>query len=163
MKATINSRKHYVHQTNTAIASGARLSLPIVDSVLAPATATSASVTEGAEVKAVHCEYWLTGNEVSGNTTQFLLAVEKVPSGLVAMTAAQAVNLNSYQNKKNILYTTQGVLSSSIDGQSIPVIRDWVKIPKGKQRMGLGDKIIVTINAVGKLRACGLALYKEYQ
>ncbi len=155
--------KHYVHQTNTAIASGSLLSFTAVSAVVAPATATAASVIEGSVIKAVHIEFWLTGNEVSGNTTQFALIVEKLIGGATAMTAAQAVNLGAYPNKKNILYTTQGVLSSSVDGQSVPVLRGWVLIPKGKQRFGLTDKLIVSINAVGKLRACGLTTYKEYR
>ncbi len=161
MLAPINSLKHFVPTTNQAIASGAIVNVLVANSIVAPATTATNSVEEGSVVKAIHLEYWLTGNELSGNTTQFVLTVEKKPAGATSMTNAQALNLQSYLNKKNILYTTQGVLGSSIDGQSVPVIRDWQLIPKGKQRMGLGDQLVVNIAAVGKLRVCGIAIYKE--
>ncbi len=79
------------------------------------------------------------------------------------MTLAQSQNLGAYPNKKNILYTTQGILADANDGgPTIPLIRGWIKIPKGKQRMGLDDRIVVNITAVGALRLCGISTFKEY-
>ncbi len=163
MVAPINSIKHYVHSATFTVASGVRASIVVVDAVAAPANATSLQVLEGSIVKAIYLEYWVTGDDVSGTVSQFLLAIEKAPSNVSAMSATNATNLGAYTNKKNIFYTTQGILNSSIDSGSVPVIRQWILIPKGKQRMGLGDRLVVTLNAVGKLRACGIATYKEYR
>ncbi len=162
MVAPINSIKHYVHLANAAIASGAVTSFSVAESVVAPAAAGAEEVREGSNVKAVHIEVWLRGNGAAQADTQFILIVEKLPGNTPVMTQAQTLNLGAYPNKKNILYTTQGVISGN-DTQSIPVIRDWVLIPKGKQRMGLNDRIQVTIGTVGEaLQRCGLNTYKEY-
>ncbi len=166
MLAPINSNKHYVHRTNTSIATGSISAHIAVNSVVAPATSNAEDVEEGSVVKAVHLEYWLNSDGATGTTVQFILIVEKVPSGQTAVTAAQIVNLGAYQNKKNILYTTQGNLGASVDGQSsVPVLRDWVLIPKGKQRMGLGDRIVTSMHPIGSVGAafCGLVTYKEYR
>ncbi len=163
MLAPINSVKHYVQLSNTAIASGAKQSQDVVHAVVAPATGTTADVKEGSIVKAIFFERWVLGDDVTGNSGQFTLAIEKLPGGGTPMTVTNLLNLGAYNNKKNILYTTQALIGSSIDGSpGIPMIRGWIKIPKGKQRMGKDDKIILHVNAVGKLRVCGFSTYKEY-
>ncbi len=164
MVAIINSIKHYVVRTNSVVATGAIQSNILVDAVVAPATAATFEVIQGAVIKAVFIELWLFGNENAGTTTQFVATVEKLIGGAAAMTNAQALNLGSYPNKKNILYTTQGVVGSFKDGQSsVPVIRGWIKIPKGKQRFGLADQLRLNVAAVGALRNCGIFIYKEYR
>ncbi len=164
MQAPINSRKHYVHSTNSATASGAIRAIVAVNAVVSPASGTAADVVEGAVVKAVHFEHWILSTGGTGTTNQFGLIVEKVPAGQTAVTAAQLNNLGSYPNKKNVFYSTQGVLSNFIDGQNaVPILRDWLLIPKGKQRMGLGDRVVMTLTPTGQaLNNCGLITYKEY-
>ncbi len=161
----INSIKHYVPQTVTAVASGAQVSIVVVDATQAPGNANTFDVTEGSIVKAIHLEYWIFSVGATGSTTQFVMVVEKVPSNQTSVTVAQMLNLAAYPNKKNVLFTTQGVLPSFIDGSgSIPIMRDWFKIPKGKQRMGFGDRFVVSMTAVGQtIDLCGLATYKEYK
>ncbi len=166
MLAPINSIKHYVHRANTSIASGSVSAHVVVDSTTAPGNATSADVTEGSIVKAVHLEYWLNSDGATGTTVQFVLIVEKVPANQSSATAVNLLNLGAYENKKNILYTTQGNLGASVDGQSsVPILRAWVLIPKGKQRFGLSDRLVVSMEPVGSVGAafCGLATYKEYR
>ncbi len=81
------------------------------------------------------------------------------------MNAADATALHDYDNKKNILFTAQGLLTPN-DGGQVPVLRGWYKIPKGKQRFGLKDKLSVAVrnnNATAiDINFCGLAIYKEY-
>ncbi len=164
MRAPINSNKHYVHQTLSTIASGAITGRSVINSVVAPATASADEVRQGAIVKAVYIEIWLLGGEASGTNTQFTVALEKRPNGAPAMTAANIVNLGAYPNKSNVLYVTNGVLGSDQGGQgSVPVLRSWFKIPKGKQRMALSDRVVCNISAVtNELILCGLFIYKEY-
>ncbi len=164
MLAPINSVKHYVHLTNTSVASGASLNHVVVDATVAPATGNAFDVKEGSIVKAIHLEYWIIGNGASGSNTQFVMVIEKLPANAVAVSAAQILNLGAYTNKKNILFSSQGVIGQDVDGQgTVPLIRDWLLIPKGKQRMGLSDRIIMTIAAVGtSFNFCGLVTYKEY-
>ncbi len=163
MVAPINANKHYVHFPNANIASGARENLAIVESVVAPAAAASINVEEGSIVKAIYLEMWIYGLGASGTDTQFFLAIEKVPANATRMTFADSSNLGAYQNKKNILYTSQGVIGG-IDTNSVAVLRNWILIPKGKQRMGLGDRLDMTIATLGApLQRCGFSTYKEYR
>ncbi len=162
-RVIVNSVKHYVHRPIASIASGVLQSNDVVRAVVAPATANSFEVKEGSIVKAIFLEIWINNQEATGVDAQFVVIVEKAPGNTVPMTAAQSLNLGAYPNKKNILYTSQGVLASAIDGaQSIPVLRTWVLIPKGKQRMGLDDALILHVSAVGAIKDCGIFTYKEY-
>ncbi len=163
MLAPINTVKHYVAKTNTAVVSGGLVSEFISDAVVAPATANAFSVREGAIIKAVHVEVWIIGDEATDTTSQFVFVIEKAPGNTTAITVTNMLNLGAYANKKNILYTSQGVLGAGIDGSgSIPVFRGWVMIPKGKQRQGLDDSLRWHLTAVGSLRVCGLVTYKEF-
>ncbi len=164
MKPVITSVKHYVHVTNQTLASNVALAIVVADAVVAPATGNAFDVKEGSIVKAVHLELWLQNVGASNNATQFELVIEKVPANQASVTNTQILNLGAYLNKKNILFTSQGIIANSVDGaNSVPIIRDWVLIPKGKQRMGQGDRIVMTIFNLGFLmRVCGLQTYKEY-
>ncbi len=130
--------------------------------VIGAARANTSNVEEGAIIKAVHFEFWFLGAD-DVNTTQFTMIIYKRPANSPAATSTEMLNLQAFENKKNILFSTQGVLAKTSEGTSIPVIREWVKIPKGKQRFGLGDELSVTFHSVGEYRICGLMTYKEYE
>ncbi len=122
---------------------------------------TVQEVSEGCVIKAIFLEYWLNGQGVA-NTTQFDLIAYKMPGVGTNPTVTDMLNLQSWDNKKNILYTTHGVLAEK-GSQSVPVIRQWIAIPKGKQRFGLNDKFQVAMAATGEtIQLCGIAIYKEY-
>ncbi len=162
MLAPINSVKHYVHLQNTGVLTNVILNFEVVESVVAPATANANSVKEGSIVKAIYIEIWIapTGDDTA--LVQFDLVIEKLPNGLANMTNAEIINLGAYENKKNILYVTQGVLRAG-GAQAIPAHRQWILIPKGKQRMGLSDKIVVNLMPLGATtNFCGLATFKEF-
>ncbi len=164
MRSPINSVKHYVQFPNATLASGASITQPQITAVVAPAQIDTSSVKEGSIVKAIFIEKWLVGDSgVDGTPSQFVLTVEKKRVAETDMTAAQSNTLAAYPNKKNILYTTMGIVTNSKNGgPTAPVIRNWVKIPKGKQRFGLGDELVVNIAAIVTVRHCGFSTYKEY-
>jgi len=166
MVAPIVSIKHYVHRTNVVVATGVIQNNPVVTAVAVSAAGGNAQdVTEGSLVKAVYIEIWLIGGGTTTQTTQFNITVEKIASGQNPLTFTQSLNLGAYPNKKNILYTTQGVVGQGVDGHnSMPLIRTWIMIPKGKQRMGLGDEISLNVSNLGTaINVCGVFTYKEYQ
>ncbi len=166
MVAPINSIKHYVARTNTGVASGAISTEVLVDAVsVASVGASPDEVEEGSTVKAVWLEYWSLATGVTDSNTQVTAILEKVPAGQASVTFAQLVNLGSYPNKKNVLNTFQGNQGAQINGNgSISLMRGWYKIPKGKQRFGLGDKLVFTYTTSGSAAAlCGMAIYKEYK
>ncbi len=160
MAAPINSIKHYVPTASLVVATGAILNKKLVNAIVAPAITSSFSVIQGAVIKAIYIEYWLSSNEAIGSETQFVLTIEKKREQEPDMTHTQSLNLGSYPNKKNIFYITQGIVTSS---QSVPVIRQYVLLPKGKQRFGLEDELMANIAAVGGLQVCGISTYKEYR
>jgi len=162
MLAPITSNKHFVQQSNTLLGTGVVTNIVLVDAIpRGSAVAKTADCEEGSVVKAIHIEFWILGTD-NNDTSQFDLLIYKNPAGNSTMEFADFLNLQAYANKKNILYTTQGVLAK--DGsQSIPVIRNWLTIPKGKQRMGLGDQMVAGVLITGgEGRICGVAIYKEY-
>ncbi len=165
MRAPIHSVKHFVPTVITNVAAAATVNLVAVDAVVASAVNLVTEVIEGAEVRAVWVEIWGTGIGATNTSQTFILSVEKLVAGATPMTHAQSLNMHVYPNKKNILYTTQGVSNARIDGnQSLPVIRQWISIPRGKCRFGLGDQLVINVSAVVQIfQICGMFIYKEYQ
>ena len=165
MLAPIQSIKHYVQFASATITEGTVGLRELVEAVsVAAVGAATDEVEEGSVVKAVFVELWLSANGTSGQTSQFTLIVEKIPAGQDSATFTQMNNLGAYPNKKNILYTTHGILGSAVNGPTVPLIRNWVLIPKGKQRMGLGDVLAMTIAAGAEpMQNCGFTTYKEYK
>ncbi len=166
MLAPISSIKHYVHRTNTALASGAVQNHVLVDAVsVAAAGGNAQDVTEGSVVKAVHLGHWVLTDGLTDTNTAFTAIVEKVVANQTAATAAQLANLGSYPNKKNIFYSFQGNLQAAVDGVApLQFVGGWLLIPKGKQRFGAGDSLVLSMTPAGQQVAiCGLTTYKEYQ
>ncbi len=159
MRPVINSEKHYVQFSLFAIASGALSVLEVVRGVTA-SPVTASHVREGAVVKAVYIEMWGTSDDTGAGSC--VTTVEKTVGDGSPMTAAESASLNSYRNKKNIFFTQQGLLGPNTQ-YPMNLIKGWFKIPKGKQRIGLDDKIRVNILGQSNgMSACGFATYKEY-
>ncbi len=78
------------------------------------------------------------------------------------MTFAEQTALHSYNQKNLVFYHTQGITNDQ-DADATPFLRQWFKIPKGKQRMALGDNLLVSVSvqALDNI-ICGFATYKEY-
>ncbi len=160
MKAPIHSIKHYLNHPKSTIATGTVGYVIAVNAIAkGAARASSADVEEGAVVKAVYMEYWLSNSAIDNAGTWCVL---KAPVGVGAPIAADMANLGSYVNKKNILESGQGLLPSG--GTVVPILRKWIAVPKGKQRMGLGDRFILAVHGIGgNTFLCGLTTYKEYE
>ncbi len=165
MLSPIMTVKHYVHQTPTVIASGAILNITVANSVVAPATGASNQVQEGSVVKAVYLELWYVGTDATGTTSSFTGAIEKLTQATLGlMSFASSVNLTTYTNKRNLLYVTQAINGTRVDGTNpMPLYKGWIKIPKGKQRMALDDRIMFNVNSIGAGQVCGFFTYKEYR
>ncbi len=115
-------------------------------------------------MKACYVEFWVSQDSASivGSYTVVLL---KNPGGSNPPLTADLAALHDYDNKKNILFTAQGLLTPN-DGGQVPVLRGWYKIPKGKQRFGLGDLMQIALrnnNATAiDINFCGVVIFKEY-
>ncbi len=161
MKAPIVSSKHYVQQTITQVPTATVTTFELVISTNVPSVDAPADVEEGSVIKAIYLEYWIIGTFSLGS---FVFTLEKVVQNGAAPTFSEMSTLFGYDNKKNILFTSQGLIAE--DNQNpTPVVRGWFKIPKGKQRFGFRDKIRVSIASLSSedLQICGFATYKAYR
>ncbi len=161
VRSMVNSVKHYVQISLETVVAGAVDSIVISKAVVANAVNTASEVREGCSIKAVYAEMWVRTGSVSEGSIVAIL--EKLPGVHAANpTAAEMAALFSYENKKNILYTTQG-LTNDENNNAIAMYKGWIKIPKGKQRQGLNDQIKwhTFAQALDQI-ICGFFLYKEY-
>ncbi len=145
------------------IAQAALLTVNVVEGIEG-AMAQPEHVREGASVKAVFVELWLQ-NDSASVVGSFNGIVFKNPGGANNPSAADMAALHDWDNKKNILFTSQG-LTPQTDSGVFPFCKQWIKIPKGKQRIGLGDKIQIVVrnsNATAiDVAFCGFCVYKDY-
>ncbi len=162
VRPMVHSTKHYVQTSVSSITGGLSANVTIVDSVAVGSKNTPSEVEEGSSVKAIYFEHWLKAGEAS-NLGSFIAIIYKVPGTGAAMSFAQMAALSSSENKKNVFYTTQGLMNNN-SGSATNFVRGWIKIPKSKQRMGLGDRVLLSISAAASidLDHCGFATYKEY-
>ncbi len=163
MLAPLITIKHMINIENAQVASGVANPIELVQAVAQADVAQFTDVVEGSLVKTVFLEMWIKSFAAAGEDTKFQLVLEKVPQNANPITFTQMNNLMTYPNKKNILYTSQGVIGD-LTTQSIPIVRQWFMIPKGKQRFGLGDELIVSVSATAAvIQRCGLCIYKEWK
>ncbi len=162
MRPIIHSKKHMIQISQGTVTQGVVVTNNLVSANEAVST-TPDAIEVGSLVKACYVEFWLSmaSATVVGSYTVVLC---KDPGGAQAPSTAEMAALHDYTNKKNILFTGQGLLPPT-DGGQVPVLRQWYKIPKGKQRFGLGDKLRLTVrnnNAADiDINFCGLAIFKE--
>ncbi len=161
VRAMVHSTKHYIQVTLTTASTGAKNDEIIIDAAAIQDVNVSFETKEGNSIKAVYMEMWAIGSV----SDQFFTAiVYKAPSGLAAPSFTNMTNLFAWDNKKNILYTTQGLASNDGIAAPIAIYKGWIKIPKSKQRFGLGDRLIFSIASRGSatITYCGFFTYKEY-
>ncbi len=161
MKAPINSRKHIVQLPFDQIATGTAQVNNLITAVDRTIADSATEVQEGAIVKAVFIEMWLQNSAADGHA---VLTVSKNPAGDTGPAFGGLADLDSYDNKKNILFTHEGLTSNDGVGNPVRILYHWIKIPKGKQRFGLGDRLDLNLSnpSSNNLNRCGLAIYKEY-
>ncbi len=160
MRPRVTTRKHFVQKTLTTVATVSTDVTTFLQAVNPTLANLNIEVKEGAVVSAFYVEMWVIGSV----TNQFFTAViAKLPGGVGNILQADLVDLNAYDNKKNILYTTQGLASNDGIAGPIPILRQWFKVPKTKQRFGLGDRLQFALSSRGSddIIMCGFFMYKE--
>ncbi len=161
MRPVIQAEKHYVQHPTFSLAASSIVQKTVATAVQVLNKDATHEVEEGSIIKAIYFEFWaLSGG---GGPNFAVSTIEKISSDGPDQTLANSLNLGAYLNKKNIFYTFQGLIPPSA-ANPIPVIRQWLRIPKGKQRMGLGDKIVINFTADADTKSvCGFTTYKEYK
>ncbi len=162
VRPMVHSEKHIIQTSIVTAEAGTLETVDLIEGVAVVNKDAAHEVEEGSTIKAVYIEYWVRSSEISPGSGQAIVYKTSADQGTV--TLAEMAALNGWNNKKNILYTTQGLYNDQ-DADATLIGRFWIKIPKGKQRFGLGDKLKFTLSAAGAidLVLCGLAIYKEYK
>ncbi len=161
MRPVIHSVKHYVQISRSTVATVTAVTIDLALAQNIQNVNAVDEVLEGALVKAVFIELWLLNSSNDGSD---IVVVTKNPSGGAAPTFTNMNALGLFDNKKNILFTHQGLSSNNGVGNPVQILGGWIKIPKSKQRFGIADKLQLTIanNGPSTLEFCGFATYKEY-
>ncbi len=160
MRAPIHSVKHYVQMSLTSVASGATVNTVLVNGQLLQNVNAVNEVSEGALVKAVYIELWTIGDSAAATE---IVVLAKFVAGAAPFSVTELAALGVAPNKKNILFTHQGLNSNNGIAAPIPVMRGWYKIPKSKQRFSIDDTLELQVFSQAQgLVFCGFATYKEY-
>ena len=161
VRPTINSEKHINQRSLVTIDSGTIANINIAAATESPSAPSEVRI--GASIKACYVEMWYVGS--SSQPVIQTSTLEKKVAGVDSMTQVQSQLLDDYPNKKNILFSSQGIVGDA-NTNPVPLLRGWYKIPKGKQRFGQGDSLVLNISAIGEaqndLEICGLFIFKEY-
>ncbi len=158
MKAPIQSLKHYVQVSLATASAGTIVVTPLA--IAAETVGTGANgVRIGAVVKAMYIELWVRGTTNQG---AFQVAFGKATGGSTGPTFAEIGNLHDFNEKANVFYFSQG-LSADSNTFATPVLKTWIKIPKGKQRLALGERWYIAVAGLAlDVDFCGTAIFKEY-
>ncbi len=160
MKATINSQKHIIQIGPQSVTLGAILNQGLAVAVRVADADAANEVRIGSLVKTIFIELWCTSDDATQSSG--IITLEKLPLATDPMTVGDSAALDSYFNKNNVFYITQGLIGQQAN-TGIPFLRGWFKIPRGKQRMSETSRINLNISAVlDGVRICGFATYKEY-
>ncbi len=161
VRPQVHSTKHYVQSSLRTIAAGVSESVVLAEGTRLQDVVGVDDVVQGSTIKAIWVEHWIRSGEISPGS--FICAIYKAPSGVAVFSTGGIAALNNADNKKNVLFMSQGLVNDA-NSTALSVYRGWLKIPKGKQRMGLGDRLILQTFAQGAidLVACGASTYKEY-
>ena len=105
-KSPIHSKKHYVQVTLSSVAAGAIANEVLADGIEGAATLPE-HVEEGAVIKAIYIEFWVT--QATSSIGSITCAMYKLPGAASAAATADLAALHDWDNKKNILFTQQGL------------------------------------------------------
>ncbi len=160
VRPMVHSTKHYVQPGLRSIVAGVTEGHVIAEAMAINAVTDADEVAEGTSIKAIYVESWIRASGASPGA--YIVAIAKVPGTGTTFGTTQMAALFDAENKKNILFTSQALVNDN-DADAIAIVRGWLKVPKSKQRMGLGDRWVMTTNAVGvDMTICGFETYKEY-
>ncbi len=162
MRPVIHTKKHLFQISQSTVAQAIAVNVNFINTIEGASSAPDL-IEEGALVKACYIELWLSQDSAS-TVGSYTVIVYKDPGGTNPALTADMAALHDYNNKKNILFTGQGLLTPN-DGGQVPAMRGWYKIPKGKQRFGLGDRMRITLRnnnlTAIDINFCGIVIFKE--
>ncbi len=158
MRSMIKSRKRIVQLTTTTASFGTTNNETITFAVQEPDNTNPKECNVGVVIQAIYVEIWAMCAAAQPGAAN--LTLEKRVSGLPNMSHTSALALDGYGNKNNIFKIHQGLIPDA-NSNPIPVLREWIMIPKGKQRMSLNDAWVLNVAAIiDDVEYCGFFQFK---
>ncbi len=156
--------KHVVDQ-NATLAKATTLIIDIVSAADAPVIANTTEVITGAKVFGIYLKATIASNDPIdvGAIPNVYLAVRKNPSGLLGV---QLINsIGDEDDKKFVIHQEMSMIENKGQGSNATVLFNGViKIPKGYQRFGPGDKLqVLWFSPALDVAVCLQAHYKEFR
>jgi len=158
----VHSEKHIVQQSITSDTLNT-VAITVLATAVAVADKTAVSdVEEGSSIKAIFLEQWVKSSGTTGLASGQWCLFKRTGDQSNPSTTDMAA-LGDWDNKRNILHMGMGLYNDN-SADAVAVLRGWFKIPKGKQRMALGDRLLLAFfNPAVTANRCGFAIYKEYK
>lgn len=155
----INSVKNIVDGTFLGVSGGTQTKTLVANGVN-DYTGASGQVPIGATVKSVYLFIQILD---SGSTaTNVDWYIWKGPLDLNAGMPAPGAT-GGDENRKYILHEEKGIPGNALDGAFPLTFKGVIKIPRGRQRFGEGDRLQVNAVGASAYNMCLKCIYKFYQ
>ncbi len=153
----INSRKEIIDSTLLGVAASSNQTVTIADTLDNYAGAIGTCAT-GSVIKSVYI-FWQGIND--SVVTNIDMYIAKSPNDVFAARVSPGAT-GGAPMRKYILHEEKGI-PGHVNGGATPItFRGVVRIPKGRQRMGEGDKLYIIMRAAAVSNFCVKAIYKVY-
>lgn len=155
----VHSRKNILRSTQAITGN---TGIVIAEAVESPTPSTSdREVVVGSKIFRIWVEVWIYGTLASGvnNPVDWMIYVN--PGNNITFPAPSGMT-TADDMKKFVIRQGKAILSRLQDGGPPYVIRGWIKIPKQYHRMGLNDRISISIESAGA-NICTFFVYKYYE
>ncbi len=158
----VNRIKHVVDTVQTLTA-GTVLDLNQILAVDAPVLANTTEVVTGSKVHGIYLRVNIAGNESDpGALPSVYMAVWKNPGGNLASIDPRNVGAND--NKRFVIHQEMTMIQNAIGGNPRDLFNGVIVIPKGMQRFGPNDKLILgVVSTAVNIAVCVQAHYKEFR
>ncbi len=153
----INSVKNIVDGTFLGVTAATNTDV-VLAATVNDYTGGVADVPIGAKISSVFLFVQMISSDASVvNMDWFII---RKPTG-VALPTPGATGGNAA--RKFILHEEKGIPGNALDGAYPLTFKGVIKIPRGRQRMGEGDQLLVRLRGASAYNACVKCIYKFYQ
>ncbi len=139
----VNRIKHVV-DTSATVTAGTQLNTVIIDTVDAPVLANTDEVITGSKVHGIYLKVEVASNEMdAGAIPNVYMVVFKNPGSNLTTPAANSVGSND--SKRYIIHQEMILINNLAGGNPRILFNGVIKIPKGYQRNGPDDALVVGV------------------
>ncbi len=159
----IHRIKHVVDSSAT-LAAAATVDVPLIDTVDAPAIASTTQVETGAKVNGIYLKVEVASNEaqdVGAIPNVYMLIVKDPGNNLPAITPN---NVGPSDSKRYVIHQEMVMIDNKLGGNPRILFNGVVAIPRGYRRFGPDDQLkLVLLSPAINIVFCVQCHYKEFR